>query len=258
MIDITTAAKLGIQLMDLTSLNLDDTPAKISELCTTAKTDYGQPAALCVYPEHVAWAKYQCSQRGLATMKVATVTNFPAGYDDIERALEETQRAISAGADEVDVVMPYRAFLQGDRQLAKELITNCKGIVGDAKGLKVILETGVLEQPKLIRDASLLAIDAGADFIKTSTGKVPVNATLAAAKEMLSAIKETGGRCGFKAAGGVRTATDAQAYLQLAESILGRDYLSATTFRFGASGLLTNLQQTLAGESSMNQSGTSY
>ncbi|MDN7138896.1 deoxyribose-phosphate aldolase [Pseudidiomarina sp. 1ASP75-14] len=258
MIDLTTAAKMAIQLMDLTSLNLQDTPEDIRKLCESAKTPYGSPAALCVYPEHVVWARYQCQQLGLKTVKIATVTNFPGGYDAAERAADETERAVFAGADEVDVVFPYQQYLAGNEKLARELIQSCKARCGQRATLKVILETGVLQQPSVIRSASLLAIEAGADFIKTSTGKVAVNATLEAAREMLTAIADTGGHCGFKAAGGVRTAADAQSYLQLAEDIVGRDFLAPATFRFGASGLLVNLQSMLDGTTSSNQSGTSY
>ncbi|MFC0444186.1 deoxyribose-phosphate aldolase [Pseudidiomarina halophila] len=257
MIEQTTAAKLAIQLMDLTSLNLQDTPATITSLCESAATPFGSPAALCVYPEHVVWARHECKRLGLTTINIATVTNFPGGYEDVQRAAEETERAVYAGADEIDVVFPYKAFLAGNKELAKRLVTTCKQVTGQAR-LKVILETGVLEQPELIREASYLAIESGADFIKTSTGKVAINATLPAAREMLTAIAETGGKCGFKAAGGVRTAADAQGYLQLAEELLGRNYLSPETFRFGASGLLANLQSMLAGDQPANQSGTSY
>ncbi|MGQ4277666.1 deoxyribose-phosphate aldolase [Pseudidiomarina sp. E22-M8] len=258
MIETAAAAKLAIQLMDLTSLNLQDTPAAITALCESAHTPFGQPAALCVYPEHVVWARHECKRLALTNIKIATVTNFPGGYEDAHRAAEETERAVYAGADEVDVVFPYQAFLTGNKNLAEQLVAACKQACGDRSKLKVILETGVLEQPELIREASYLAIGSGADFIKTSTGKVSVNATLLAAREMLTVIAETGGTCGFKAAGGVRTATDAQSYLELAEELLGRDYLTPDTFRFGASGLLKNIQTMLAGDESGDQSGTNY
>lgn len=257
MIEQTTAAKLAIQLMDLTSLNLQDTPATITSLCESAATPFGQPAALCVYPEHVVWARHECKRLGLTTINIATVTNFPGGYEDVQRAAEETERAVYAGADEIDVVFPYQAFLAGNKKLAKRLVTTCKQVSGKAR-LKVILETGVLEKPTLIREASYLAIESGADFIKTSTGKVAVNATLSAAREMLTAIAETGGKCGFKAAGGVRTVADAQSYLELAEELLDRNYLTPATFRFGASGLLASLQSMLAGDLPADKSGMNY
>lgn len=241
-------AHLALRLMDLTSLNQTDTPAGISSLCESAVSEFGSPAALCVFPEFVTWAKLECQRLQLPSLKIATVTNFPAGSADCMRAVEETVRAIGAGADEVDVVFPYAAFMRGDKRVGSQLVEGCKAVCTPTTKLKVILETGKLEQPLLIREASEIAIDAGADFIKTSTGKVPVNATPAAAQIMLETIRDSGRPCGFKAAGGVRTAADAKVYLDLAESILGADFLVPERFRFGASGLLANLQSILAGE----------
>lgn len=256
--EIKETARLALQLMDLTSLNHTDTAASTTQLCQAANTLYGSPAALCVYPEHIIWAKSELQRLGLTGVKVATVTNFPGGYTDIERAMSETARAVAAGADEVDVVFPYAAFLQGDEQLAAELVASCKQACGATARLKVILETGILETPRSIQRASEIAIENQADFIKTSTGKVAVNATVTAAKVMLDVIKANNPQCGFKAAGGVRTAADAEHYLSLAEQKLGADYLAPATFRFGASGLLTNLIAVLAGDESANTKGTSY
>ncbi|RUO57317.1 deoxyribose-phosphate aldolase [Pseudidiomarina insulisalsae] len=250
-------ARLALQLMDLTSLNQDDSTRSISNLCVSAATAFGPPAALCVFPEYVIWAKQESLRLGLPQLKIATVTNFPGGYPDIERAVAETERAVAAGADEVDVVFPYRAFMQGDSDLGQELISACKQACGEGALLKVILETGVLQERKLIRQASELAITAGADFIKTSTGKVATNATPEAAQVMLEAIRESGTNCGFKAAGGVRNVADAATYLHLAEDILGADFLTPARFRFGASGLLSNLVATLSGQDATT-AGNSY
>ena len=251
-------ARLALQLMDLTSLNHADTPRSTTLLCEAARTAFGSPAALCVYPEHIIWAKSELQRLDLHAVKVATVTNFPGGYSDVERAASETARAVAAGADEIDVVFPYTAFLQGDEQVAAELITTCKQACGSNVRLKVILETGVLEEPRKIQRASELAIESQADFIKTSTGKVAVNATLAAAEVMLSVIKANNRCCGFKAAGGVRTAAEAEQYLSLAEGLLGADYLTPATFRFGASGLLGNLIAVIGGDQTAATKGTNY
>lgn len=250
-------AQLALRLMDLTSLNLSDTPQQITDLCASAVTDFGTPAALCVYPELVTWAKVECQRLGVQQIRIATVTNFPMGSIDITRAVAETERAIGAGADEIDVVFPYSALLAGDEACGRELVRACKSVCGEHTRLKVILETGELASAALIRTASDIAIEAGADFIKTSTGKVAINATPEAAKIMLEAIRDSGKPCGFKAAGGVRTVADAAVYLELAEQIMGPEFLSPETFRFGASGLLKNLTSILAGQEPAS-AGTSY
>jgi len=247
------AAQKAIELMDLTSLNHSDTPATITRLCESANTPYGTTAAVCVYPEMVVWAKHQLHDLGLADVKVATVTNFPMGAEDIDRAVAETERAVAAGADEVDVVFPWRALIAGDQSIGLHLVRACKAACGASAQLKVIIESGELASASLIDSASRIAIQGGADFIKTSTGKVPVNATLEAAAIMLNAIKESGQQCGFKAAGGVRSAADAKAYLELTESIMGADWITRQNFRFGASSLLTNLIASLSGSSAQDQ-----
>ncbi|MBE2898477.1 deoxyribose-phosphate aldolase [Pasteurellaceae bacterium 20609_3] len=254
------AAQLALSLMDLTSLNDDDTNETITALCHQANTPKGAPAAVCVYPQFVPLAKQTLSQLGLEQVKVATVTNFPHGNSDVAQAVAETASAVQAGADEVDVVFPYRTLMEGDEKCGFVLVQECKKVCADADvALKVIIETGELKTPELIKKAAEIAIRAGADFIKTSTGKVAVNATPEAARVMLSTIKEMGveDRVGFKAAGGVRTSEDAQQYLQLASEILGEKWLDASHFRFGASGLLTALLRTL-GVDSLSKSDNSY
>jgi len=256
MTDLERAACYGIQLMDLTTLNTDDTPQIVESLCKKAISSAGKTAAVCIYPQFIQTAKAQLSALNAEDVLIATVTNFPHGNDDISVAVNETKLAVELGADEVDVVFPYRAFLSGNRQIGHELISQCKVACGDDVILKVILETGELKDPALIKEASLIAIDAGADFIKTSTGKVAVNATLEAAEQMLTAIKETGGTCGFKAAGGVKDAQDVANYLALAESILSSEWISPSHFRFGASSLLNNLLATLNNQSPVASSTT--
>lgn len=248
MTELQQAARQALALMDLTSLNDDDNDTVIRELCARANTPAGHPAAVCVYPAFVQSARAALAEQGLAgKVKVATVTNFPHGEADVERAAAETRAAIAAGADEVDVVFPYRALMAGDAEVGRELVEACKRECGDAV-LKVILETGELKEAGLIDRAGMLAIDGGADFLKTSTGKVAVNATLDAAKILLTAIKASGRDVGFKAAGGVRTAEDAAAYLQLAERVMGAEWITPAHFRFGASGLLGSLLETLGVE----------
>ncbi|MEQ4541599.1 MAG: deoxyribose-phosphate aldolase [Billgrantia sp.] len=248
MTELQQAARQALALMDLTSLNDDDNDTVIRELCARANTPVGHPAAVCVYPAFVQSARAALDEQGLAgKVKVATVTNFPHGEADVERAAAETRAAIAAGADEVDVVFPYRALMAGDAEVGRELVEACKRECGDAV-LKVILETGELKEAGLIDRAGMLAIDGGADFLKTSTGKVAVNATLDAAKILLTAIKASGRDVGFKAAGGVRTAEDAAAYLQLAERVMGAEWITPAHFRFGASGLLGSLLETLGVE----------
>lgn len=234
-------ALTSLRLMDLTSLNDSDTRQTIIDLCHQANTPVGHTAAICIYPHFIMLAKKTLAELGLAHIKVATVTNFPMGAADISLALLQTEQAITLGADEVDVVFPYRALMQGDESIGFELVSACKKACGDQVTLKVIIESGELKTPELIKRASEISIEAGANFIKTSTGKVTVNATLDAAKVMLNAIKEQNTNVGFKAAGGVKTAQDASAYLTLAQGILGADWIDADRFRFGASSLLGNL-----------------
>ena len=241
MTDLSSTSRQALQLMDLTSLNDNDTPEVIIALCKNAKTEAGHTAAVCVYPRFVPVAKKALREEGLTDVTVATVTNFPAGGDDIDVAVAETRAAIAYGADEVDVVFPYRALIAGNEEVGAELVRRCKEACGDIM-LKVIIESGELKDPALIRKASDISIEAGADFIKTSTGKVPVNATPEAARIMLEAIRDSGKtNVGFKPAGGVRTAEDAAEHLAIATEILGADWIDRNHYRFGASSLLDSL-----------------
>lgn len=239
-----SAARRMLGLLDLTSLGEADTPARIHALCTAALGPHGRPAAVCVYPEHVTTARQALAGSGV---KVATVVNFPDGGDDPARVDRETRRAIAAGADEIDMVLAWRALQAGNAAGARAGVEACRAACGPDIALKLILETGELATPALIRAASDIGLDAGVDFLKTSTGKVPVNATLEAAAIMLGAIAERGGRCGFKAAGGIRTPADAQAYIALAEDILGKEWVTPGHFRIGASSLFDAILADLGG-----------
>lgn len=234
-------ARLALELIDLTSLNTSDTAASIAKLCAQAKNSPIAPAALCIYPAFIGTARERLQQLELADLKIATVTNFPHGTADLDRALADTEVALAHGAQEIDLVLPYPSLKAGDDDSASKLVRACKSLLPDGVLLKVIIESGELQTPALIRRASELAIDAGADFLKTSTGKVPVNATLAAAEIMLTVIKESGTEVGFKAAGGVKTAAQAASYLQLARKLMGASWPSPRTFRFGASSLMGDL-----------------
>ncbi|WP_087021926.1 deoxyribose-phosphate aldolase [Thaumasiovibrio subtropicus] len=246
MSELKAAALRALKLMDLTTLNDDDTDQKVIDLCHAANSPAGATAAICIYPRFIPIAKKTLREQGTPEVKIATVTNFPHGNDDIEIAVAETKAAVAYGADEVDVVFPYRALMAGNEDVGFELVKQCKAACGDIT-LKVIIETGELKEEALIRKASEISIHAGADFIKTSTGKVPVNATPEYAEIMLTVIKEMGvaDRVGFKPAGGVRTAEDAAQYLAMADQILGDSWVDANHYRFGASSLLANLLHTL-------------
>lgn len=256
MTDLKPVARQALALMDLTSLNDDDDSARIQALCRRADTPAGRPAALCLYPAFIEDAQRELDALGLTRhVRIATVTNFPEGAPNAERAARETRLAVAAGADEVDVVFPYRALLDGAPDVGRLLVEACREACGGAT-LKVILESGELKDPALIRQAADIAIAAGADFIKTSTGKVAVNATLESAEIMLETIRDSGRDVGFKAAGGIRTTEDAKAYLDLAARIMGEAWISPAHFRFGASGLLDALLATLeVGETKAPQDG---
>lgn len=241
---LTLAAQRALSLMDLTTLNDDDTDEKVIALCRQAHTPVGDTAAVCLYPRFIPIARQALDAQGSTAVSIATVTNFPHGNDCLETALAETRAAIAYGADEVDIVFPYRALIAGNEHIGLEMVKQANDVCHDRQVLlKVIIESGELRRPDLIRRAAQLAIAGGADFIKTSTGKVPVNATLESAGIMLTTIMEEGAaeRVGFKAAGGVRTAEEAAAYLTLADEIMGVGWADARHFRFGASSLLGSL-----------------
>ena len=227
-----------LPLLDLTSLGEDDTPEQIENLCTSARTDHGTPAAVCVYPEHITTARRALQGSGV---HIASVVNFPDGSSDRERVVRETRRSIAAGADEIDLVLPRKLDTPADRLAAQSLIAACREICGPGITLKLILETGLLQTPQRIRTACAIGLAEGVDFLKTSTGKVAVNATLAASAVMLDAIAEHGGRCGIKVAGGIRTLEQAEAYLAQATDKFGASWATATHFRIGASSLFGEL-----------------
>lgn len=239
--------RLAVAMMDLTSLEGRDTPGRIQSLCRKAITplagsDIPHVAAVCVYPPLVSVAKRALGDSGVHIAAVATY--FPSGQAQLGERLDEVRRTVSAGADEIDMVINRNAFLAGDHAQVHDEIAAVKEACGTAH-LKVILETGELVTYDNVRRASLIAIDAGADFIKTSTGKVTPAATLPVTLVMLETIRDhfirTGKMVGMKPAGGIRTAKDAIRYLIMVKETLGDAWLSPDWFRFGASTLLNDV-----------------
>jgi deoxyribose-phosphate aldolase len=223
----------AIALLDLTTLTGEETEAEIAELCAKAVTPEGPVAAVCVYPRYVA----ACARELDGTpVRIAAVANFPEGDLDADRAARDAQEAVDAGAHEVDVVLPWRAWLDGDAAGALAVVEAARKATPGA--LKVILESGQLGDR--VRAAADDALAAGADFVKTSTGKVPPGASPEAARAMLEAVRDHGAG-GFKASGGVRTREDADAYLAIADELLGPGWATPETFRIGASTLLDAL-----------------
>jgi deoxyribose-phosphate aldolase len=242
------ALELAIRMMDLTTLEGQDTAGKVSQLSSKAvrpdPSDASIPsvAAVCVYPNMVPIAKAAVAG---SSVKVASVaTYFPSGQAPIDLKVSETQRVVEMGADEVDMVIDRGAFLSGHFMEVFDEIRQIKEACGRAH-LKVILETGELVTLDNVRKASMLAMAAGADFIKTSTGKVSPAATLPVTLVMLESIRDfhsaTGHKVGMKPAGGIRTAKDSIKYLVVLNETLGREWMTPDLFRFGASSLLNDV-----------------
>lgn len=230
-----------VALMDLTRLEDDADDRPVRELCMRAATPFGHPAAVCVFPRFIRAARATLAERGMdGAVAVASVANFPAGDADPAAAAREVERAVETGADEVDVVFPWRALLEDDESAGRELVRSARTACAGRR-LKVIVESGMLGGPERVRRAAEIAIEGGADFIKTSTGKARTGATPEAARAMLETIAACSGNVGFKVSGGVRTVSDARQYMQLAERIMGPDWVTPAHFRIGASGLLDAL-----------------
>ena len=248
----TTAKQQGIRLavsmLDLTTLEGADTEGKVRHLCAKAVCpapelpEIPSVAAVCVYPQLVATAHAALAGTGVLTASVAT--GFPAGQVSLDAKLRDTADAVAAGAEEIDMVISREAFLAGDDARVQEEIVRVKDACGDAH-LKVILETAELGSYDHVRHASMLAMEAGADFIKTSTGKASAGATPGVCLVMLEAIRDyaerTGRAVGFKAAGGVSTSKAALHRLVLVKETLGDEWLTAERLRIGASSVLNDL-----------------
>ena len=236
-------------MMDLTTLKTDDTPASVTKLVNKVNAfqasypEWPLPASICVYSNFAATVK----EARKADFNITVVSAcFPTSQSFLEVKLKEVEMAVEQGADEVDIVLALNEFLAGDTETAAEEIRQVRRVIDEVAGkqgrevhLKVILETGLLRTPENIANASFLAMEAGADFIKTSTGKVDVNATPVAAYVMCECIAKyqavTGKKIGFKPAGGISTAADALCYYSIVASVLGKDWLNKHMFRFGVS-----------------------
>jgi deoxyribose-phosphate aldolase len=245
--------KLAISMMDLTTLEGKDTPGKVAFVCRKAmqpmdpRYDVPPCASVCVYPNLVHSAKRLLGNSGVKVASVATA--FPTGLMPLKLKLREVRSAVRDGADEIDMVIDRGQFLAGNHNRVSDEIAATREACGAAR-LKVILETGELQTYDNVRIASDLAMRAGADFIKTSTGKVTPAATMPVTLVMLEAIRdyfyETGIRIGMKPAGGIRTAKQALAYLVMVKETLGDDWLTPDLFRFGASTLANDLLMQIA------------
>ncbi|MEO1023815.1 MAG: deoxyribose-phosphate aldolase [Bacteroidota bacterium] len=242
------ALKLALSMMDLTTLEGKDSDGKVIQLCQKAKVPYAPMpdlptvAAVCVYPSKVRLARQQLTGTNIQVASVSTA--FPSGQAPLDVKIADTKFAVDEGAHEIDMVISRGAFLSGEFQLVFDEIATIKEACGNAH-LKVILETGELHTYENVRKASDLAMHAGADFIKTSTGKISPAATQPVTLVMLEAIRDyyykTGKRIGMKPAGGIRTAKQAIQYLVLVKETLGAEWLNNTLFRFGASSLANDV-----------------
>jgi deoxyribose-phosphate aldolase len=244
--DPVALARRAITLLDLTELGDGATDDDVVALCARAHGSHGNSAAVCVWPRHVALA---VEQLWGTNVRIATVVNFPSGAEAVDDVMAMTHQALADGADDIDLVLPYRAFLAGDTATAATMIDTVRAAVpADSHVLKVILETGELVAPSAIHAAAELAVAHGADFIKTSTGKTPQSATLEATAIMLGVIQGAGRSVGLKPSGGIRTLEDATHYLTQADDLMGDGWATPATFRFGASGLLTALIAAVDGD----------
>jgi deoxyribose-phosphate aldolase len=252
--DATETARAALACLDLTRLNDGDTEADIERLCERAQAGpFGPVAAVCVWPRLAALARRRLPPH----IGVAAVANFPDGGVNRQRVAREIGQIRDAGAQEVDLVLPYRALLAGDAASARAVLAQAREASAGLR-LKVILETGVLATPEHISHASALALAEGADFLKTSTGKTATGATPEAARVMLKAVAghpAARARVGFKAAGGVRTVAEAAIYLRLVAEALGPNACAPVRFRIGASGLLDDIEAVLAGQGAAARSG---
>ena len=238
--DDVTAARILLSSLDLTSLKPNDTETNIKSLCDKAITSYGKVAAVCVFSKFIPFAKNNLP----SDIKIATVVNFPAGLADTNILQKEIITSLGLGAKEVDVVFPYRTFLNHDIDFCQKYLSVARKFCDNAT-LKIIIESGELKTIDNIKLATNLCLEAQADFIKTSTGKTPISATPEAANAILETIAQSGKKTGFKASGGIKTFNDAKKYLTLAQSIMGPLWATNKHFRIGASSVLEDITATI-------------
>ncbi len=267
------AARRALTLLDLTDLSDKASEAGVLQLCekargTNARAHMLHPpqpppppaiavppvAAVCIWPQYVKIARRALAGTGV---KVATVANFPAGGTHVGRITGDIAEALDDGADEIDLVLPWKAFLAGDEQIARDMLAEaratCEGVT-----LKVILETGQYPDQERVAAAAWLAIAEGADFLKTSTGKTPVSATPEAAATLLAAIGQAARPVGLKVSGGIRSLADAEGYMEMAARSMGPDWLTPAHFRIGASSLHAALVEALGGAGARDRSDGAY
>jgi deoxyribose-phosphate aldolase len=245
-------ARLALRCLDLTSLNDNDSAADIERLCARARGPHGDVAAVCVWPRFVALSRSLLPRPA----RIAAVANFPDGALDAELALRDVAAIGAADGDEIDLVLPWRAFVAGARGECAALVRSVRR-AAPALTLKLIIESGDLSTPEMIRGACELGLDEGVDFLKTSTGKRPVSATPEAARVMLETIAghARSAEVGFKAAGGIRRVADAAIYLDLVTEHLGGAALVPERCRLGASSLLDDIDAVLSGVTARRADG---
>ncbi|WP_122666665.1 deoxyribose-phosphate aldolase [Pseudomonas viridiflava] len=231
----------AIGLFDLMALDVNDTEARVIGLCQRAMTPLGPIAAICVYPRFVLLARTTLDRLLHRDIRVVAVVNFPYGSPGIEAVVSETRAAVMSGADEIDMVYPFRTLLSGDQQTGKDMIAACRAACGPNTVLTVTLEVGDLRDPQIIRHACQGAILAGANFIKTSTGKLVNPPTPQAVRIMLECIVDVGGQVGLKLCGGLRTLAEARLFIDMARARFGPQWVSAQRVRLVGSSLLDDI-----------------
>lgn len=233
-----------LSLIDLTLLGDDDHVADVEALCDAAITPYGNVAAVCVWPQFVSTA---VGRLGDSNIEIAAVANFPSGANDPDGAVRDAQQIADSGGTEVDVVFPWRSLAAGEVGAGRSLVERVRSALPGSLLLKVILETGELDDPALIGAAALEAVEGGADFLKTSTGKTERSATPQAARQLFEIAATADHPVGVKISGGVRTVDQALAYIDIASDIFGPDRVNSSTMRIGASSLLSAVLDSLSG-----------
>lgn len=256
-------ARIALACMDLTSLGEADTALTVADLVARSRGRFGAPGALCVWPRFVAQVRGSLQAlHGARAPRVAAVANFPSGQEALPAVLAQVRGIVADGGHEVDMVLDWQALRTGDTHAGRAAAATVRAVRQACRGavLKLIIESGSLQDPALIRQACLIGLNEGVDFLKTSTGKTAVGATPQAARVMLEciALHPRGARVGFKASGGVRTVRDAAVYIGLVREILGVQACVPARFRIGASGLLDDVVSVLGGQASASAAGASY
>lgn len=243
------SAKFQLSLIDLTSLNEDDTAEHIERLCRQAVSIHGKVAAVCVYPQYIKTARQTLDDCDVSSVAVATVVNFPSGEHELTTILQDTQQALADGATEIDLVLPYNSLFQKEDTTALTVVSQvAEATHGGGGHLKVIIESGALENDAMIAKATEIAILGGGDFVKTSTGKIAVGATPEAVEIICATIirLDAKDRVGIKVSGGIRTMNDAAVYLEIIRRHFGEEWIKPDRVRLGSSSLLSDIYTELS------------